>query len=103
MSKKQFAEWILETLRNCPDGWEFGGFSAQFGSVKIWIANRPYADLTVNDRRIGTWWQRRKIRKMMDSVMFSRLRVTGDAVMEQVSKESVDEALRRLAKIEGEQ
>ena len=41
--------------------------------LEIWTANRPYADICIwssdnKGPRIGTFWQRRKIRKLIDEI-----------------------------------
>lgn len=94
MTNKQFGERIIESLQTNPHSWKFGTHYAQCGSLSIWIANRPYADLTIGSgsSKIGTWWQRRRIRKLMDYARNAQL-------AEQLQKVDVDSMLERIAQI----
>lgn len=91
MTNKEFGERIIESLQSNPHGWRFDTHYAVCGSVSIWIANRPYADLTISDCKIGTWWQRRKIRKLMDAAR-------NEQFSELISKVDVDSMLDRISK-----
>jgi hypothetical protein len=74
VTSKSLAEEIMESLRFRPASWKFDSHYAICGKLDLWIANRPYADLTIGSDgpRIGTRWQRRKIRKMMNSIRYTR-------------------------------
>lgn len=85
MNKKEFANWILQMLKEHPKCWQWDRHTVTFRNpdrkdsqpLEIWISNRPYKDLVVEtpkcSPRIGNWWQRRKIRKAMDALHRQRL------------------------------
>jgi hypothetical protein len=72
MTKKEIGTHILESLKNSPGDWRISSHTAQLRDLEMWIANRPYGDLTINGTRIGTWWQRRKIRELIDEIAIRR-------------------------------
>lgn len=62
---KQLAAQIIGLLESDPNGWELSEYTATYGQVRLWIANAPYADIEIGGVRIGTRWQRRKIRRLI--------------------------------------
>lgn len=42
------------------DKWEIGNCYAKYGTISIWIENSPYADFTLNSRRLKRRPQLRK-------------------------------------------
>ena len=77
ITKSSLAAQINDSLVNHPERWTIDRCIAEHGNLKLWIANRPYADLklyeTFPEIRIGTRWQRRKIRQAIDQIVLSRV------------------------------
>ena len=65
---QQFAAQIIGLLESDPGGWVLSEHFAEYGTVRIWIANRPYADLTIGSVRIGTEEQRQRMRVVLDAL-----------------------------------
>ena len=73
MNKREFAARIIMLLENDPTGWTFDTHHAMYAGVSIWINNGPWLDLTVDDIKIGSFWQRRKIRKLIKRLKLSAI------------------------------
>ena len=71
---KELAEKVIKSLSERPDDWTFGEFTAVCGDFEMWTANRPYADLRIayTEESIGTWQQRRQIRKLIESILVKK-------------------------------
>jgi hypothetical protein len=67
-AKNKLTFEILRALWKNPLNWHFGEHKAIYKKLDIWIANRPYADLTIESagkERIRGYWNRKKIRNAM--------------------------------------
>lgn len=69
---KELQNIIIQSLEDHPEDWSFGRYTAnnQKFNIKLWISNRPYADLSVHrpmeTRRIGGFITRMKVRKLIE-------------------------------------
>lgn len=103
MNKKEFAEKLIESLTNNPEAWSFGPHTMDLGTLCIWIANRPYADLHFYPGgitgRIGTRWQRRKIRKLIDAAVYTQAAHIMASQILLPKRSAIDAVLKRLENI----
>jgi len=71
---EEFADYVINALVQDPDGWIMDEHNAYYhGDFRLWIANRPYADLTFGHIRIGNKKQRKRIRDLVDQIVLERL------------------------------
>lgn len=75
--RKRVGARLIQLLEQDPDSWRVTAFTINRGDLQIWTENRPYADICIwsggqNGPRLGTWWQRRKIRRLIDEIGFKR-------------------------------
>lgn len=78
------ADAIIRSLKERPQDWLFdnyyaykGGHTTERGIVgeklRLWTENRPYADITLYNTKIGNRWQRQEIRDLMDDIKRRRV------------------------------
>ena len=98
-ARKEVAKKIIQLLAEHPDAWRMTEFTAECGEFRMWIANRPYADLSIDHKvRIGSFWQRAVIRKLLDHIACDRAINKLEAAKEQASPLDIDAVLRSLEK-----
>jgi len=71
--KNKLVERIIYLLKNDPLGWKYDEFHFRYGKFSMWIANRLYADISVGFYRIGNFFDRIKIRKLINLVVENQL------------------------------
>ena len=64
---------LIESLDNDPHSWSFTNHRATKGNLSIWIANVPYADLTIGSHRLGTFFSRIKLRNAIKRAMVAQM------------------------------
>lgn len=63
---------LFDLLSKSPLDWEFDEYVATHkpSGIELWIANQPYADLSINrpvkTRRVRGWWNRRMMRELIE-------------------------------------
>lgn len=51
-AENELVNTIIKSMREEPEKWHIDEYNARFGVLKIWITNSPYADMTLNGRRL---------------------------------------------------
>ena len=59
---------ILGILVDKAVKWKGDDFTIWSGGLKIWVANRPYADMQINNRKPPRWFAR-KMRPLTDKIL----------------------------------
>jgi len=59
-AENELVNTIIKSMREESDGWIIDRYTANFGGLSIWISNSPYADMTINDRRLPRRGELRK-------------------------------------------
>jgi hypothetical protein len=66
--KDCFEKRLHDSLVNNKDDWRIGKYTADHkNGLELWVANRYFADMTIDDLRINWLW-RHKIRKACDDL-----------------------------------
>lgn len=50
--ENKLVDEIIRSMMEEPDEWIINQYTARKNYLLIWIANSPYADMTINDRRL---------------------------------------------------
>lgn len=48
----ELVDTIIKSMKEEPEKWEIDQYQASFGGLTLWISNSPYADMTLNKRRL---------------------------------------------------
>ena len=59
-AENELVDWIIKSMQIEPQKWEIDSYSADYGKLSIWISNSPYADMTINSRRLPRRGELRK-------------------------------------------
>jgi hypothetical protein len=59
-AENDLVDKIIRSMRDEPELWVIDEYCAHYGQLCIWIANSPYADMTINDRRLPRRGELRK-------------------------------------------
>ena len=51
-AENDLVDRIIESMGKNPEKWDIDRYTANCGFLSIWIANSPYADMTINYRRL---------------------------------------------------
>ena len=59
-AENELVDILIKSMNEESDQWHIDDFNARFGKLHIWITNSPYADMTINDRRLPRRGELRK-------------------------------------------
>ena len=51
-AENELVDFIIDKMENDPKRWLITQYEAIYGRLVIWISNSPYADMTINSRRL---------------------------------------------------
>ena len=51
-AENELVDFIIGKMESDPTKWIITQYEAIYGNLHIWIANSPYADMKINDRRL---------------------------------------------------
>jgi hypothetical protein len=71
IAEQELVNEILRSLQEEYNQWWIDEYKARFGSLSIWIANSPYADMTINNRRLP---RRGELRKAVSFCLMAQAR-----------------------------
>jgi len=72
--KKEILRKLIELAKNNPKEWVANDYSITIKGVTIWTENRPYDDMRFSDmslvkkQKLFNWFEKRKLRKAIDSI-----------------------------------
>ena len=73
-TKKQILKRLIELAENHPEEWIGERYTIKIRGVTIWTENRSYGDMRfynmsmVKNKNPFNWFERRKLRKAIDSI-----------------------------------
>lgn len=62
---------IIRSMKEESMNWQIGAYTADYGRLSIWIANSPYADMRINNRRLP---RRGELRKALAMCLMTQAR-----------------------------
>lgn len=76
-AENELVDTIIKSMMEEPEKWQISEYSANLWWLSIWIANSPYADMTINKRRLPRRWELRRalwycLMKKAKSYLFSK-------------------------------
>ena len=51
-AENELVDFIIGKMESDPTEWTITQYQAIYGKLAIWISNSPYADMTINKRRL---------------------------------------------------
>ena len=59
-AENELVDMIIKSMREESEKWNIDSYTANLGRLSIWISNSPYADMTINTRRLPRRGELRK-------------------------------------------